>query len=112
MKNVTLQDTLTFETLEPEEVLKRAIKFEHSKLTILAFQRTNAATAAGIITSYTSGVEVKQEPVMAEQNSNGNIKRQQFKMEKSKQQNNTRPTNSSGQTKPYIKWNEYLIKDT
>ena len=30
MKNMTLQDTLTFETLDPEEVLKRATKFEHS----------------------------------------------------------------------------------
>ena len=30
MKNMTLQDTLTFETLDPEEVLKRAKKFEYS----------------------------------------------------------------------------------
>ena len=41
-----------FEKLESEEVLKRAIKFEHSKLTKLAFQKTNAATAAGTSTSY------------------------------------------------------------
>ena len=27
-KNMTLQDTLTFQTLDPEQVLKRAIKFE------------------------------------------------------------------------------------
>ena len=43
MKNLTLQDTLTFETLAPEEVLKRAIKFEQSKLTTMAFQKSNAA---------------------------------------------------------------------
>ena len=39
MKNITLQDTLTFETLDPEEVLKREIKFEHSKLTTMALKR-------------------------------------------------------------------------
>ena len=37
MKNVVPQDTLTFETFSPEEVLKRAIKFEHSKQTTQAF---------------------------------------------------------------------------
>ena len=31
MKKVTLQDTLIFETLTPEEVLKKIIKFEDSK---------------------------------------------------------------------------------
>ena len=31
MKNVVLQDTLTFETFSPGEVLKRALKFEQSK---------------------------------------------------------------------------------
>ena len=30
ISKMTLQDTLTFEMLDPEEVLKRAIKFEHS----------------------------------------------------------------------------------
>ena len=30
MRNVVLQDTLTFETFSPEEVLKRALKFEQS----------------------------------------------------------------------------------
>ena len=40
MKNMTLQNTHTFETLEPEEVLKRAIKFEYSILTTMAFQKT------------------------------------------------------------------------
>ena len=30
MRNVVLQDTLIFETFSPEEVLKRAIKFEQS----------------------------------------------------------------------------------
>ena len=30
-KKTVLQDTLTFETFTPDEVLKRAIKFEQSK---------------------------------------------------------------------------------
>ena len=69
---MTLQDTLTFETLEPEEVLKRATKFKHSKLTTKAFQKANAATAAGTRSSYNLGVKIKQEPVMSVRNSKGN----------------------------------------
>ena len=74
MKIITLQDTLTFETLDPEEVLKRAIKFEHSKLTTMAFQQTNAAAAVGMGNNYNSGVRIKQTPVMAVRNSTGNTK--------------------------------------
>ena len=62
MKNMTFQDTPTFETLYPEEVLKRAIKFEHSKLTRMAFQNTSAE-AGGTSNNYNSGVRIKQEPV-------------------------------------------------
>ena len=51
MKYMTLQDTLTFETLEPEEALKRAIKFKHSKPTTMAFQKTNAAATVAASTS-------------------------------------------------------------
>ena len=76
MKNMTLQDTLTFETLDPEEVLKRAIKFEHSKLTTMAFQKTNAAATGGSSNNYTSGVRIKQEPVMAVRNLSGTTKNQ------------------------------------
>ena len=72
---MTLQDTLTFETLEPKEVLKRAIKFEHIKLTTMAFQMTNAATVAGTSISYNLGVKVKQEPVMAVRNWKGNTRK-------------------------------------
>ena len=57
---MTLKETLTFKTLEPEEVLKRAIKFEHSKLNTLAFQKTNAAATVGASTFYNSGVKIKQ----------------------------------------------------
>ena len=44
MRNVVLQDTLTFETFSPEEVLKRAIKFEQSKQTTQAFQKSSTST--------------------------------------------------------------------
>ena len=74
MKNMTLQDTLTIETLEPEEVLKRVIKFEHSNLTTLAVQKTNAAAKAGASSSYNSAVKIKQEPVMAVRNSSGSTR--------------------------------------
>ena len=70
---------MTFETLDPEEVLKRAIKFEHSKLTTMAFQQTNAAATGGSSNNYTSGVRIKQEPVMAVRNSSGTIKNQNRK---------------------------------
>ena len=91
---LTMQDTLTFETLDPEEVLKRAIKIEHSKLTTMAFQKTNAAATVGTSNNYNSGVRIKQEPVMAVRNSTGNTKNQQYKREA----NNNR--NSNGKTKP------------
>ena len=38
-KNMTLQDTLTFETLTTEEILTWVIKFEHSNLTTMVFQK-------------------------------------------------------------------------
>ena len=83
MKNMTLQDTLTFETLEPEEVLERAIKLEHSKLTTMAFQKTKAAKVAGTSTNYTSGVKMNQKPVMAVRNSK-NTRKQQHKKKNNK----------------------------
>ena len=74
-KNMTLQDTLTFETFE-----------------------TNAAATVGTGNNYNSGVSIKQEPVMAARNSTGNTKNQQNKREANKRQNNDR--NSNGKTKP------------
>ena len=90
MKNMTLQDTLTFETLDPEEVLKRAIKCEHSKLTTMTFQKTNAAATGGTSNNYNSGVRIKQEPVMAVRNSTRTKKNQYNKRETNKRQNNNR----------------------
>ena len=98
MKSMTLQDTLTFETLDPEEALKRAIKFEHSKLTTMTFQKTNAAATVGTGSNYYSGVRIKQKPVMAVRNSTGNTKNQQYRREAKKRQNNKRKFN--GKTKP------------
>ena len=79
-----LQDTLIFETLAPEKVLKRAIKLEHRKLTTNGVSKTNAAAAAGSNTIYNWGINVKQEPVMAVQTSNGVTRKLLFKREKNK----------------------------
>ena len=99
-KKMTLQDTLTFKTLDPEEVFKRAINFEHSKLTTMAFQKTNAAATGGTSSNYNSGVRTKQEPPMAVRNSTGNAKNQQYnKRETNKRKNNNR--NSNTKAKPY-----------
>ena len=73
---MTLQDTL-FETLAPEEVLKRAIKFGQSKLSTILFQKTNAAAVAESSTNYNSGGKT------------------------TKKQNSNRSTPSCGQTKSF-----------
>ena len=106
MKNMTLQDTLKFETLDPEEVLKRAIKFEHSKLTTMAFQKTNAAATGGTSNNYTSGkrIKQKQKPVMAVRNSSSTTKNQNRRETNKRQNNNknpnmkTKPCNRCGRT--------------
>ena len=94
---MTLQDTLTFETLDPGEVLKRAIKFEHSKLTTMAFQKTNAAVTGGSSNNYTSGVRIKQEPVMVVRNLSGTTKTPN-RRESNKRQNINK--NQNTKTKP------------
>ena len=63
MRSPALQDTLTFGTLPPDEVLKYAIKFEQSK------QSTQAVTHSS------SQIKIKQEPIMAVGNRNQNNKR-------------------------------------
>ena len=78
MKTMTLQETLTFETLDAEAVLKRAVKFEHSELTTMAFQKTGAAATVRAGNNYNSGVRNKQDPVMAVRNSTGSTKNQQY----------------------------------
>ena len=63
MKKVVLQDTLTFETFSPDEVLKRAIKIEQSKQTTQAFQKSSSNTNnSGLFSN--SQIKIKQEPVM------------------------------------------------
>ena len=75
MRNTALQDTLTFETFTPDEVLKRAIKFEHSKQTTRAFQRAGSGSS-GVGQLRTPQIKIKQEPIMAVGNKNSNYKRQ------------------------------------
>ena len=82
MKNVVLQDTLTFETFSPEEVLKRALKFEQSKQTTQAFRKTNATTAS---TAQVNGtMKIKQEPIMSIGKKNAYGRRQPNNMYKKK----------------------------
>ena len=82
MKNVVLQDTLTFETFSPEEVLKRALKFEQSKQTTQTFQKTNETTAS---TAQVNGtMKIKQEPIMSIGNKNAYGRRQPNNMYKKK----------------------------
>ena len=100
MKNRALQDTPTFETLAPEQVPKRVTKFEHSKLTTMAFKKANSATVAGKSTSHKSGVKIKQEPILTMRSSNGSTRKHPFKSENNKRPNKIKPTTSSGQTKP------------
>ena len=75
MKNTVLQDTLTFETFTPDEVLKRTLKFEQSKQTTQAFQKSNtiAAVASQI---HGTTMKIKQEPTMNVGNKGTNSRRQ------------------------------------
>ena len=69
MKNTASQETLTFETFTPDEVLKRAIKFEQSKQTTQAFQKSeNGSSGAGQLRE--PQIKIKQEPIMAVGNRN------------------------------------------
>ena len=70
MRSTALQDTLTFETLTPEEVLKRAIKFEQSKQSTQAFQKSTLGTA-----QTGSQIKIKQEPILVVGNRNQNTRK-------------------------------------
>ena len=74
MKNTALQDTLTFETFSPDEVLKRTIKLEQSKQTTQAFQRIGSGTS-GVGQLREPHIKIKQEPILAVGNKNLNYKR-------------------------------------
>ena len=69
MRSPALQDTLTFETLPTDEVLKRAIKFDQSKQSTQAFQKSTQGTAQPI-TQSSSQIKIKQEPILAVRNRN------------------------------------------
>ena len=112
MKNTALQDTPTFETLAPEEVFKRVIKFEHNKLTTMAFQKVKLATAAGTSTSHKSGVKIKQEPVMTLRISNGSTRKQPIKSKNIKRpKKKLDPLLPVDKQNPAIDLDVYLIRD-
>ena len=98
MRNVILQDTLTFETFSLEEVLKRAIKFEQSKQTTQAFQKSSTSTNnSGFFSN--SQMKIKQEPVMAIGNKGYNPRRQGQNQNGTKQYDNRNTTRSKGDQK-------------
>ena len=95
LKNVVLQDTLTFETFSPEEVLKPAIKFEHSKQTTQAFQKSSSSTNnSGLFSN--SQLKIKQEPIMAIGNKGYNSKRQSQNQNRRKQYENKNTQKTKG----------------
>ena len=98
MKNTALQDTLTFETFTPDEVLNRAIKFEQSKQTTQAFQESgNGSPGAGQLRE--PQIKIKQEPIMAVGNRNSNYKRQNKNQTKERWKEN-KSTSSRSDQKP------------
>ena len=87
MKNTVLQDTLTFETIPTDEVLKRDFNFEKSKLTTQVFQKLNVS--AGQSNGFQ--IKIKQESIMAIGKKSPNKRRQfrkQYKRRTSKTKNN------------------------
>ena len=98
MRNVVFQDTLTFETFSPGKVLKRAIKFEQSRETTQAFQKSSTSTNnSGLFSN--SQMKIKQEPVMAIGNKGYNPRRQGQNQNRRKQYENRNNTRSKGDQK-------------
>ena len=71
-RNADLQDTLIFETLSPDEVLKRALKFTEGSTESTEIEQTNStsvpnsnATTASASQFAGSQIKIKQEPVIA-----------------------------------------------
>ena len=102
MRSPALQDTLTFETLPPYEVLKRALKFEQSKQTTNAFQKSNMTTASKISQSG-SQIKIKQEPIFAVRNrcqANKRYNRDRFRKRQSVGRTTSKYNNDT-EKKPY-----------
>ena len=99
MRSPALQDTLTFETLPPEEVLKRAIKFEQSKQSTQAFQKTTLGTAQAKTQSGPQ-IKIKQEPILVVGNRNQNTRKPYRERNRRKQQEGRKPCNRCG--RPFV----------
>ena len=97
-KNTALQDTLTFETFTPDEVLKRAIKFEQSKQTTQAFQKSGNGSR-GVDQLRETQIKIKQEPIMAVGNKSSNYRRQN-KNQSQKRWNDNKSSNPRSEKKP------------
>ena len=98
MRNVVLQDTLTFEMFTTEEVLKRAIKFEQIKQTTQAFQKSlTSTTSTGLFLN--TQIKIKQELIMAIGNKGYNPRRQVRDPNKRKIGESRKTTRSRGDQK-------------
>ena len=97
MRNTALQNTLTFEIFTPDEVLKRAIKFEQSKQTTQAFQKAESGSS-GVGQLREPQIKIKQEPIMAVGKRNSNYKRQN-KTHTQKRWTENKSTNSKSDQK-------------
>ena len=104
-----LQDTLTFETFPPEEVLKRILKFKKSEQTTQAFQKLNTATAKAdqFIGAH---IKIKQEPIIAIGNKGPNKRRQTMDQYK-RRTNDTKNNGRSGiETKTCIRCERAFVE--
>ena len=98
VRDLFISRMLTFETFTPEETQKRAIKFEQSKQTTQAFQRSSRITTnKGLFSN--AQTKTKQEPVMAIGNKGYNPRRQGRDQNKRKNYENRNTTRSKGDQK-------------
>ena len=101
MRSSALQDALTFETLPPDEVLKRAFNFEQKKQTTQAFQKSTLGTAQTTSQS-NSQIKIKQEPILAVGNRNQQDKRFNRDRNRRKQPDERAPANyNTDDRKPF-----------
>ena len=106
MNHTALQDTLTFEIFTPDKVLKRDIKFEHSKQTTQAFQKSGSGSSV-VGQLRDPQIKIKQEPIMEVWNRNSNYKRQN-KNQIQKRWTENKRTNSRSDQKPCTRCGKFF----
>ena len=110
MKNTALQNTLTFETFTPDEVLKRAVKFEQSKQTTQAFQKLVVGSSTGG-KLFEPQTKIKQEPILAVGSKNQNYRRSNRDQFRKKWNDNKDTKNRTEKKNNVLDVVEPLVKD-